>query len=194
MFQGVDNILIRSTLLGTVLLAASAHLALAAPPAVGDKARDFSLSDVSGKPVRLSETVPAAPVVLVVLRGFPGYQCPFCNRQVQDFLEHQQQFKDAGVKVLLVYPGPPADLGSHAAEFLTGKQLPAHFQMLLDPGYEFTNKYDLRWDAPRETAYPSTFLIDRRGVIFFSKVAKEHGGRATASEILAALAKHRAEQ
>lgn len=56
--------------------------------------------------------------------------------------------------------------------------------MLLDPDYEFTNLYGLRWDAPRETAYPSTFLIDGHGVIFFSKIVKEHGGRTTAAEIL----------
>jgi hypothetical protein len=40
---------------------------------------------------------------------------------------------------------------------------------------------------PAETAYPSTFLIDRHGVVFFSKTVKEHGGRTTATEILDAL-------
>jgi len=25
------------------------------------------------------------PVVLIVLRGYPGYQCPYCTRQVHDF-------------------------------------------------------------------------------------------------------------
>ena len=51
--------------------------------------------------------------------------------------------------------------------------------------------YGLRWDAPHETAYPSTFLIDRQGVIFFSKIVKEHGGRTTAAEILDALSKRK---
>lgn len=161
----------------------------AAPPSVGDKAPDFALSTIEGKSVRLSEITAASPVVLVVLRGFPGYQCPFCNRQVQDFIAKQEGFAAAGVKVLLVYPGPPADLGARASEFLTDKKLPANFDLLIDPGYEFTNKYGLRWDAPHETAYPSTFLIDRQGLIFFSKVVKEHGGRTTAAEILDALPK-----
>jgi hypothetical protein len=44
-------------------------------------------------------------------------------------------------------------------------------------------------NATRETAYPSTFLIDREGVVFFSKIGKAHGGRTTASEILDALPK-----
>jgi hypothetical protein len=40
--------------------------------------------------------------------------------------------------------------------------------------------YELRWDAPRETAHPSTFLIDLQDVIFFSKIVKawrKHFGR-----------------
>jgi hypothetical protein len=58
----------------------------------------------------------------------------------------------------------------------------------MDPDYKFTNAYRLRWDAPRETAYPSTFVIDRERKVRFAKVSKTHGGRATASEVLKALA------
>ena len=43
------------------------------------------------------------------------------------------------------------------------------------------------WDAPRETAYPSTFVIDQGGVIRFAKVSKSHGGRAATGEVLKAL-------
>jgi peroxiredoxin len=93
--------------------------------------------------------------------------------------------------VVLVYPGPPQDLGAKANEFLADKKLPENFDLVLDQGYEFTNMYGLRWDAPHETAYPSTFLIDRQGVIFFSKIVKEHGGRTTAAEILDALSKRK---
>ena len=107
------------------------------------------------------------PVVLVVLSGYPGCQCPYCNRQVQDFIH----------------------LGARANEFLTGKKMPDNMELVLDPGYDFTNLYGFRWDAPHETAYPSTFLIDNNGVIFFSKIVKEHGGRTTAAEILDALPK-----
>jgi hypothetical protein len=46
---------------------------------------------------------------------------------------------------------------------MTGKKLPADFDLVLDPGYDFTNTYGLRWNAPNETAYPSTFLINREG-------------------------------
>jgi peroxiredoxin len=169
--------------------AAVLPLSAAAPPAVGDKAPDFKLSTPEGKSVQLSEFTAKGPVVLVVLRGYPGYQCPYCNRQVQDFIQKSQSFAEAGAHVVLVYPGPPQDLGAKANEFLADKKLPENFDLVLDPGYQFTNAYGLRWDAPHETAYPSTFLIDRQGSIFFSKIVKEHGGRTTAAELLDALPK-----
>jgi peroxiredoxin len=158
-------------------------------PTVGEKAPDFALSTPEGKTVRLSDVMLKGPVVLVVLRGYPGYQCPYCNRQVQDFIRSSSRLAGAGARVVMVYPGPPQDLGTRANEFLGDKKLPDNFDLVLDPGHEFTNLYRLRWEASGETAYPSTFLINQRGVIFFSKIAKEHGGRATAAEIIAALAK-----
>ncbi len=171
------------------VLATALPLVAAGPPTVGEKPPDFALSTVNGKSVRLSELTAKGPVALIVLRGYPGYQCPYCNRQVQDFIQKAPDFAAAGVGIVMIYPGPPQDLGAKANEFLADKKLPENFDLLLDPGYEFTNLYGLRWDAPRETAYPSTFLIDRQGLIFFSKIVKEHGGRTTAAEILDAIPK-----
>lgn len=156
-------------------------------PGVGDKAPDFSLPSLAGESVRLSEITEKGPVALVVLRGYPGYQCPICNRQVQEFLRSARGFSEARAQVLLVYPGPDEDLVSRAREFASDKQFPQNFRLLLDPGYTFTNLYRLRWDAPRETAYPSTFLINRDGAIFFARISDSHGGRTTAAEVLDAL-------
>lgn len=135
-------------LMTLIVLAAGAPLAIAGPPAVGEKAPDFALTTPAGKNVRMSELISKGPVVLVVLRGYPGYQCPYCNRQVQEFIQKSQGFSDVGARVVMVYPGPPQDLGAKANEFLVDKKLPDNFDLVLDPGYEFTNLYGLRWDAP----------------------------------------------
>ncbi|MBS1811998.1 MAG: AhpC/TSA family protein [Acidobacteria bacterium] len=165
-----------------------------APPNIGEKAPDFTLTTLQGKKVTLSERTAKSPVVLVVLRGYPGYQCPLCNVQVRDFLKNSAAFAKAGAQVILVYPGPGEKLDERAKEFLVDKQLPENFDLLLDPDYEFTNLYGLRWDAPKETAYPSTFLIDQKGKVFFAKVSKSHGGRTNAAELLDALAKQGTEK
>jgi len=49
------------------------------------------------------------------------------------------------------------------------------------------NTYGLRWNAKGETAYPSTFVLDDKGVVQFSKVSESHGDRTKATEVLAAL-------
>jgi peroxiredoxin len=136
----------------------------------------------------LSEFTAKGPVALIVLRGYPGYQCPYCQRQVHDFLIYADKFYALGTQILLVYPGPPADLDQHAREFLAKQNpLPANLHLVIDPDYKFTNKYGLRWDEPKETAYPTTFLIDHSEIVFFRKISHSHGDRTTAADVLAEL-------
>ncbi len=143
-------------------------------PKVGEQARDFTLKALDGATVRLSEETARSPIVLVVLRGWPGYQCPFCTRQFGDYLTNAEKFAARGARVLFVYPGPAEDLQAHATAFTDSRPLPANFRILLDPDYTFTNAYGLRWNAPKETAYPSTFVLDRKGTITFAEISREH--------------------
>jgi thioredoxin-dependent peroxiredoxin len=159
-----------------------------APPAIGKKAPDFALESVRGVTVKLSKLVEKNPVVLVVLRGYPGYQCPICSRQVGELLQQQDTIAEHGAHVVLVYPGPGGQLKERAEEFIADRTIPKHFHLVIDPDYTFTEAYGLRWDAPRETAYPSTFVIDRQGIVRFASVSKTHGGRVGAKEVLKALA------
>ena len=161
--------------------------AQAASPQVGDTAADFNLKTPTGDPVQLANLLKEGPVVLVVLRGWPGYQCPICTTQVGELIGKSQDLQDAKAKVVLVYPGPSTGLNDHAQEFAKGKSLPANFSFVTDPDYVFTKKYDLRWDAPKETAYPSTFVIDPQGKVVFAKISPSHGGRAKTADVIASL-------
>jgi peroxiredoxin len=156
-------------------------------PKVGDKARDFTLQSLDGATVRLAEEMARGPVVLVVLRGWPGYQCPFCTRQFGSYLVNAPKFDKSGARVLFVYPGPAEGLEAHAKAFTANTAIPSAFRILLDPDYAFTQAYGLRWDAPKETAYPSTFVI-RNGVVTFAHTSRSHGDRVTADAVLKALA------
>jgi len=89
----------------------------------------------------------------------------------------------------MVYPGPAKELQAHAKEFLVDSQWPNAFLFVTDPDFVFTQSYGLRWDAPSETAYPSTFVIDRKGAVQFVKVSKSHADRMSANDALAAVAK-----
>ncbi len=159
----------------------------AATPKVGDKAPDFSLKTLEDQTVRLSELTAKGKVVLIVLRGWPGYQCPICTRQVQDYIASSSDLAIAKARVVMVYPGPADDLKAHATEFLKNKQWPKDFVYLTDPAFIMVKAYGLRWDAPRETAYPSTFVLDRKGVVRFAKISRSHGDRTKAVDVLEEL-------
>ena len=168
-------------------------------PIVGAKAPDFTLSTPTGKTVMLSTEQKGHDLVLVILRGFPGYQCPYCVKQVHDFLDHASDFQAKNTRVLLVYPGPPAargilsvstkDLDQHAKDFLEKEpELPPNVVLVTDPDYKVTNLYGLRWDAPHETAYPSTFVLDGKSMVVFEKISHTHDDRLSAQDALAHIA------
>ena len=164
-------------------------LGAASPPEPGAKAPDFELKTLDDQTVRLGDLTAKGNVVIVILRGWPGYQCPICTRQVQDYLGSASGVADANARVVMIYPGPADDLKAHAREFLGNKEWPKHFDYVIDPDYTMVNAYGLRWDAPRETAYPSTFVLDQKGIVRFAKVSKGHGDRTRASRILEELMK-----
>jgi peroxiredoxin Q/BCP len=167
-----------------LIIALRFDLHAASTPGVGDKAQDFTLQTLDGRTVQLSDLIGQKPVVL---RGWPGYQCPLCSAQVHDFVRHSEAFRAANSQVVMVYPGPATDLKAHASEFLSDKSWPDNFIFVLDPDYTFTNAYGVRWDALKETAYPSTFVLNKTGTVDFEHVSKVHGDRVSAEAALKAL-------
>lgn len=170
-----------------IVLLAFITSASAAQPKVGEKAPDFTLKTLEDQDVKLNDLTAKEKVVLVVLRGWPGYQCPLCTKQVRDFTDSVGEFAKAKARVVMVYPGPSDKLKAHAKEFLGNTEWPEEFTFVTDPDFTMVNAYGLRWDAKSETAYPSTFVIDRKGMVQFAKVSKGHGDRSKADGVIEAV-------
>jgi peroxiredoxin len=158
-------------------------------PKVGDQSPDYQWTHLDGQKVSLSELLKKGPVVIALLRGYPGYQCPACTKQVGDLVGLAKEFAGRDANVVLVYPGAVKDLKTKGKEFLGKTELPKHFHFVLDQDYGFTSRYGLRWDADAETSYPSTFVVGKDGKVLYSKISRTHGGRAEAKEVLAAIPK-----
>ncbi|QDU81163.1 Thiol-disulfide oxidoreductase ResA [Polystyrenella longa] len=156
-------------------------------PQTGEKIADFELKDLNGKAHKLSKLNESDQVVLLVLRGYPGYQCPLCSKQMSSFLSKASAFDEASAKVVMIYPGAADSIEQFASEFIKGQEFPENFVFLIDPDYQFLVANDLRWDAEKETSYPSTFVIGKDGVVKYAKISKTHGGRTSPTEILAEL-------
>lgn len=121
----------------SLLLPAAAGAQTATTPSIGGRAPDFALTSLNGGTVRLSDQLRREPVVLVLLRGWPSYQCPFCTRQFADYLGHADDLHRAGTRVVFVYPGPADGLEEHAKAFLEARDIPPHFVFLIDPDNRF---------------------------------------------------------
>src|SRR4029079_10137032 len=72
------------TFIPAFLLLCCALGAFAETPAVGSVAPDFTLTTPQGTSVQLSKWSQGHESALIILRGYPGYQCPYCQKQVHD--------------------------------------------------------------------------------------------------------------
>ena len=162
------------------------------PPKIGDTIENFDFHTFEGHDLKLTDLSDKGPVVLVVLRGFPGYQCPACTQQVAELRKHAKDLKDLGATVLLVYPGKADKLIEHAKEFLKDSKLPEPLVLVTDPDYKFIERSNLRWDKPGETAYPSTFVLGKDRKVYYAKISKTHGDRAKTDMVLDVLRAKRA--
>ena len=160
-----------------------------AGPEEGSKIGEITGTTINGGDFQLSKLVEKGSVVLVMLRGFPGYQCPVCSTQVAGYIAKAEEFeKQRNTPVVFIYPGKVKNLEKYAKEFTAPLEeeidLPSNFIFVLDHDYKITNHLNLRWDEPKETAYPAAFVIDHDGYIQYSKVSDNHHDRATADEVL----------
>jgi peroxiredoxin len=117
-------------------------------PTQGALAPDFSLFNVEGDQITLSE-----------LRGHPvminlwATWCAPCRIEMPHIQDRFERYADDGFLVLAVDFDEPAEF---VADFRD--ELGLTFDLLLDPGAEVQELY-------RNRNYPSTFFVDENGVI-----------------------------
>ncbi|MGB7342674.1 MAG: redoxin domain-containing protein [Pirellulaceae bacterium] len=157
---------------------------------VGEKAINFELPIIGQDDyIELQDEYKQGPVVVIVLRGFPGAQCPLCKQQVSALVNRARALEDKVHKVILVYPGETEDLMRRAKQFVGSRRIPAPLVIVADPGMRMVKSWGLRWDKPHETAYPATYLIKANGRVAWRKISDSHAGRTSVEEILGELKK-----
>ena len=123
-------------------------------PAVGHRAPDFTLHDPQGKPVQLSRVVGARAVLL----NFWATWCPPCREEMPTMERACRDYQAQGLEILAV----SIDAGTETAVALKVRaffaELKLTFPAVLDSQGDVVHAYRLR-------GLPTSFLIDRQGVI-----------------------------
>jgi peroxiredoxin len=145
---------------------------------VGERAPDFTLPDVEGSPVALSELLKQGPVVLTFYRG---EWCPFCNLTLRAYQRILPQIQALGASLVAVSPQTP----DHSLSTVEKKELT--FPVLSDVGNIVARKYHLVFtldqtfrtlytsigadlpsfngDSSWELPMPATFLLAQDGTV-----------------------------
>jgi len=161
-----------------------------AQPRIGQRAPDFELPIVGkNKFLNLRDEYQKGPVAVIVLRGYPGYQCPICKNQVNSLINRARSFASEAHRVILVYPGKADQLEKRSEQFLGSRKLPTPFVLVRDEEMQMVENWGLRWQARTETAYPATFVIDQNGRVTWKKISDSHAGRSSSQEIIKELRK-----
>lgn len=135
---------------------AAAGRATATPapaPIIGAPAPDFTLTDLAGQTVTLS-----AYRGQVVLLNFWATWCGPCQAEMPALQQQYAAFKDKGLALVAVNAGEPR---ADVENFVRAAALT--FPVLLDPRGPVNDLY-------RINALPTTFIINREGVITHLRV------------------------
>lgn len=100
---------------------------------------DFASYDIFGKPFQLSDYIGKR----VILSFFRDAACPFCNYRIYELTHKYNDWKEAGLEVVVVFSDTSAQVRKHVARH------PRPFKMISDPGLELYDLYGVEqsWSA-----------------------------------------------
>ncbi|MEL7001661.1 MAG: peroxiredoxin-like family protein [Bacteroidota bacterium] len=168
---------------------------------VNDQAPDFTLVNASGEQVSLSSLLDAGKVILVFYRGT---WCPYCNLQLAQYAQVNEEIKKTGASLVAISPQTPdeslniqeknelpfevlSDVGNIVARKFTtvfrNGDVPVN--TMTELGFDFDAHYG---DDSREIPVPAVFIIEKDGKVSFARTTGgDYRNRVEASEILEGL-------
>lgn len=167
---------------------------------VGAHAPDFTLPDVSGQQLTLSELLQQGPVVVTFYRG---EWCPYCNLQLRAYQKILPQIKALGASLVAISPQTPDN------SLTTTEKKGLTFSVLSDVGNKVAREYGLVFaiaeqyralyanlgsnvptfngDSSWELPVPGTFIVAQDGTITLASVDADWTHRLEPAALLDGL-------
>jgi peroxiredoxin len=115
----------------------------------GKKARDFTLKDLAGKKIKMSEHKGKNNVVLF----FWTTWCPTCRMVFPKVLDDWKELEDQGIRLILINVG---DEEKKVRDYVGSQQIPV--PVLLDPKFKVADSYGIY-------QIPTFVMVDSKGFV-----------------------------
>lgn len=142
--------------------------------------------DSTGKLTNISDYIGKKIVVLSVMKGFYSQGiCVYCTRQTSDLAKLTPEIRNFDAEVFVCYPGGEDHINAFVRSVRDYEksedsrfQLP--FKVLLDVDQNAVHAMNIAGDL----AHPTTFVIDKEGIVRFQYTGRTVSDRPAAKDIL----------
>lgn len=117
---------------------------------IGNKTPNFTLDSLTSKNVELYQVIKENKVTLI---NFWGKWCPYCVREIPEFVKFYNQYHPRRVEILAVNVGDNPKIVP-----ISVKEYQMTFPVLIDKNNAISELYQV-------SGFPTTFIIDRQGKI-----------------------------
>lgn len=138
----------------------------------GEQLPSFSAIHEDGSTVSSSDLL-GSPAVILFVRG---NWCPFCSRQVEEVTSHYKSLSELGAKLILITPKPLATTRRVAEMF------GVEFDFWLDESLHIAESFGIVMSEGvpesqykmygHNTFWPTALVVDKNGVIRYSKLSR----------------------
>lgn len=148
-------------------------------------APEFALPDANGKTVSLADVLAKGPALLVF---YPGDFTLVCTKQLCDYRDRFDEFKDLGIQVVGISANPPT---SHAR---FAKRYAFPFKLLTDEESKVAKAYNCTSAYMLGRVSRACFIVNKQGVIVYRYVEPTILTRRNSGELLEILRRLRADK
>jgi peroxiredoxin len=143
--------------------------------------------DRDGKVVELTEAADSKQSMLVFMRGFSGFICPYCTRQTAELVKRHDEILATNTELHVVYPGPaetiPEFLDAVRAYMKSEPDAESSLSVLMDVDLKAVDALGIR----QNLSQPCTFVLDADGRLVYEYKGNSPADRPSLDEVLRVL-------
>jgi len=156
-------------------------------PKVGEPFPYTQFIGADGQVVDLALATDRKYSLVVFMRGFAGFVCPYCTAQTAELLNRHDEILATQTQLFIAYPGPadtiPKFLDAVRAYMKSDEDSELAVPLFMDVDLKAVDALGIR----RQLARPSSFVLDAEGGLVYAYIGKSPSDRPALDDILSVL-------